>query len=150
MKPARPHVIDSGTGEGRTPGDARGPESLDLTIRNPEPVDPVTQGVTVPWDLVAQDDNAASNGFWLHDAAGPRVYVAPVGEDDPEIRAVAEAIAVQLGAQPDWDRQAIHVRRIEGELRLVGLVTSGVMARAAERCAAGVAGGPVRNDLELR
>ncbi|MDP2087179.1 MAG: BON domain-containing protein [Gemmobacter sp.] len=153
MKPAK--TIHSGTGEDGTPDDVRGPEPHSSGVRNPEPLDPPTIGIEAPDPPGAQSANAASNGHWLHDEFGPRTYVAPLvgAEDEPHedlVRQIAEALELQLGDLPEWADQAIHVRRLEGELRLVGFVSSDVIRRAAERCATGVTTEPVRNDLVVR
>jgi hypothetical protein len=155
MKPVKPHHVHSGTGEGATPADKRGPASPASGVRNPDPVTPVTAGRPLPSDPIPQDDNPATNGYWLRDDVGPRSYVAPLvnapkeSEDDP-VRQIAEALELQLGTLPDWPDQTIHVRRLEGELRLVGFVTSEVMRRAAERCAEGATAEACRNDLVVR
>jgi hypothetical protein len=153
MKPATPvDQIHSGTGEGATPGDGRGPASPGSDVRNPQPLPPDPSDQATPAPVLVADEGPTLNGYWQHDDAGPGAYVPGGGDrDDRAITdRIAQALDTQLGTLPDWSAQSIHVRHDDGGLRLVGFVTSDVIRRAAERCASAAAAGPVINDLQLR
>jgi hypothetical protein len=152
--PTNPSDIHSGTGDGPTPGDDRGPASPASAVRNPQPLPADIAPMSRPALPDAEDDSPDGQGYWQHDSAGPRAYVPPMlGETPPPddtLREIGEALSLLVGTLPDPGDQSIHLRRINGQLHLVGLVTSDVVRRAAHRCVQSLTAEPVVDDLALR
>lgn len=155
--------VHSGTGTtgpattGRTPGDARGPESPASPVRNPVPLASGESAARPAPDhpAAAEDDSPNATGYWQHDESGPAAYVPPLvkGEttdDSHDLAHLAEALSLQLGTLPDWEAQSVHLRRVDGRLELFGIVTSEVIRRAAHRCVAQTSGEEVENTLAVR
>ena len=94
--------------------------------------------------------NPSSGSYRVGDAIGPSHLVTPrSGTNDDVALQVSEALSVQLSALCDWPNQSVTAEVIEGEVFLTGSVTSDVISRAAERCAAGATDLPVCNALAL-
>lgn len=97
--------------------------------------------------------NAASNGYWLHDEAGPRGYVAPDARaaEGQDLADLLTEIDDQLALLPDAVTSRLHVAAEDGRIVLSGSVGSAEARRRAGAHAVAAAGEvPVENRLTVR
>jgi hypothetical protein len=114
----------------------RTPEKL----RNPELAHPMPRGRVVP-GADGGSANAASNGHWIHDAVGPRNYVAPDAPDAslPAPEDLVAAIEEQMAAVTGLDTTRITIAIEADMVLLAGFVDSAEARRRAGACAVAVA-----------
>ena len=93
-------------------------------------------------------NNNAANGYWIHDAAGPKTYVPPNADADP---AVIDEIEQSL-AEVEWlDASRLQVSLQDGEVVLSGIVPSQNAQRQVVQCAHSAAGGlPIVNHIGVQ
>lgn len=87
-------------------------------------------------------NNAASNGFWIHDDVGPKYYVAPPdasGLNVDEGDQVAHIYAM-LRTYPGLDASRMHVALEKGVVVLGGIAVSDIEGQLAARAVQTVAG----------
>lgn len=87
--------------------------------------------------------NRASNGYWIHDAFGPRHYVAPDadrGPGGPPPDVIAKVFAA-LRQMPGMDISRLHLAVEGAELVLAGIVATDEDRRRATDAAAAAAPG---------
>lgn len=105
------------------------------SLRNPDLARPPPR-VTRPGATRQAGGSVASNGYWLHDAAGPRHLVTPAA--DPQSTYMIAAIRDRLAALPDLDASRVHFRLEGSVLRLVGLAADAEARRRIGACATAV------------
>jgi osmotically-inducible protein OsmY len=83
-------------------------------------------------------NNNAANGYWIHDVAGPKSYVAPDADTNP---GVIDAIHNSFASVAWLDASRVQVSLHEDEIVLTGSVPSQTAQRQVVQCANAVAGG---------
>lgn len=152
--PLEPTEIHSGTAGALPPGDARAPDGPASAVRNPEPVGPPAARGGRPIDTGGAPNNAAANGYWIRDRAGPSRYVPPASAGGTPRRvhpADTAALALErvFCRLPYGALQKVEVTFVEGRIHLDGRVTSLSVRHEAERAVRDAAGLPVVNRLDL-
>lgn len=123
-------------------------EQTPLKLRNPALARPFESGgrpLGAEESAPAGRETHAANGYWLHDAAGPRAYVSPEANTAaaPGL-AAAEVVALIeecLGYLDRLDASRIHVSVTGDDLTLRGQVESAEARRRAGTCAVTAARG---------
>lgn len=127
-------------------------ENTPEKLRNPGLARPVPQGRVVA-GIRGGSANAASNGQWIHDAVGPRSYVAPDAPSPsaPAPEDLVAAIQEQMTAVTGLDASQITIAVEADSVVLAGFVDSAEARRRAGACAVAVsAPRQVENRIKLK